>query len=259
MPYALLVSVYVELVLFNNVAIDFLLIVLVQAIRRRKFFKLRSIITSLLGGVVATLYAISPKPLKIAIKILLAPLMTLLFDNYQGVSLKARALDYIKSLIAFVLVTYGMGGITYGLSFALGVDVNSYAIEGLIALSIAIALLCIRALWKKKNQSALKTCETLVSIGGRKIKAVGLCDSGNTLVDNVSGLPVVVLSQKFEDEVGKLPIEGFADVATVGGECSMPLVRLDEIQVDGKRTRVYGALARRNFENYDIILQNSTF
>ena len=77
-------SVYIELVIFNNLAIDLMLICAVQTTRRRKAYKLRIALATLLGAVCATIYAVAPKWASIVIKILLAPLMALIFDKYGG-------------------------------------------------------------------------------------------------------------------------------------------------------------------------------
>ena len=124
-------SVYIELVIFNNLAIDLMLICAVQTTRRRKAYKLRIALATLLGAVCATIYAVAPKWASIVIKILLAPLMALIFDKYGGENKRTVLLDYLKSLACFVCYTYLTGGVIYGVSYATGVDVNSYAIEGI--------------------------------------------------------------------------------------------------------------------------------
>lgn len=285
-------SVYVELVIFNNLAIDFLLIVATQIVRRRRIRKLRVSFAVLLGAAVATLYPLAPVGVQIAVKICLAPIMTAIFDTYSlskkkctnfrknkndvkcendvdnSVSTKGRRAnlnlkiigvkEYVKSLVVFVIATYVVGGITFGLSYLCGVDVKSYAAFGLVACAIATTLICARVLRKKRSSDA-STLTTNISVDGRKIALTGLCDSGNTLVDGVSGLPVVILSANAEKQLGKTDIEGFLHVTTVSGESNMPITKLQDVEVAGRRISCMAALSRKDFENCDLILQNSMF
>ena len=286
-------SVYVELVIFNNLAIDFLLIVATQIVRRRKVFKIRTLVAVIIGAAIATFYPIASQGIQIAIKVCLAPIMTAIFDTYSlskkkcanfrkninevkcendvdnSFSAKGRRAnlnlkipgvkEYVKSLVVFVIATYAVGGITFGLSYLCGVDVKSYAAFGLVACAIAITLIGARVLRKKRSSDASTLTIANISVDGRKIALTGLCDSGNTLVDGVSGLPVVILSAKAEKELGKTDIEGFLHVTTVSGECDMPITLLSNFEVDGKKMSCMGALSRKEFENCDLILQNSMF
>lgn len=286
-------SVYVELVIFNNLAIDFLLIVATQILRRRKVCKIRALVAVIIGAAIATFYPIASQGIQIAIKVCLAPIMTAIFDTYSlskkkrtnfrkkinevkcendvdnSFSAKGRSAnlnlmilgvkEYVKSLVVFVIATYAVGGITFGLSYLCGVDVKSYAAFGLVACAIAITLIGARVLRKKRSSDASTLTIANISVDGRKIALTGLCDSGNTLVDGVSGLPVVILSAKAEKELGKTDIEGFLHVTTVSGECDMPITLLSNFEVDGKKMSCMGALSRKEFENCDLILQNSMF
>lgn len=286
-------SVYVELVIFNNLAIDFLLIVATQILRRRKVYKIRTLVAVIIGAAIATFYPIASQGIQIAIKVCLAPIMTAIFDTYSlskkkcinfrkkinevkcendvdnSFSAKGRSAnlnlkilgvkEYVKSLVVFVIATYAVGGITFGLSYLCGVDVKSYAAFGLVACAIAITLIGARVLRKKRSSDASTLTIANISVDGRKIALTGLCDSGNTLVDGMSGLPVVILSAKAEKELGKTDIEGFLHVTTVSGECDMPITLLSNFEVDGKKMSCMGALSRKEFENCDLILQNSMF
>ena len=257
--YHFYVSVYIELVLFNNLAVDFMLICATQTTRGRRISKLRTLLATLLGAICATIYAIAPKWATILIKLLLAPLMALIFDKYGRQNKRAVFVDYIKSLACFICYTYLVGGVVYGISYAIGVDVNSYAIEGMIALAIAIAMICAKSIAAKRAKSACITKQVTLSVKGKTLNACALCDSGNSLVDDVSGLPVVILSSTLADKLGKMQIDGYVNVSTVGGESLLPIVDICDIQVDDIHKKAMGAVSEQNFANYDIILQNSMF
>ena len=46
---------------------------------------------------------------------------------------------------------------------------------------------------------------------------------------------------------------------TVSGGASLPIVKVDGVRACGRETRAYAALAERDFEGYEVILQNTMF
>lgn len=259
MVYDSVMSVYIELVLFNNIAVDLLLIVAVQITRGRKIRKLRTMLAVFIGAVCATVYAVAPRWATIVIKALLAPVLTLIFDKYGGERKICVLLDYLKSLACFVCYTYLAGGIVYGISFAFGIDINSYAILGVVALAMALTIFCARRIVRKKASAGRQTENVVIKANGKSVEVVGLCDSGNSLVDDVSGLPVVMLSSDVETKLGKIRPDGFVNVQTVGGESVLPIVPLDEVLVGKVSRKAYGALCGKRFSDCEVILQNSMF
>lgn len=285
--------VYVELVLFNNLAIDFLLIVCVQMTRRRKLKIFRSIIAGVFGSVIAVLYALFPDWGQVLTRLLLSPAICLIFDVYghknkgkridasvdavasgaksiytSATATKASSVakriaqwtnDFISSIALFTVYTYLLGGTVYGLSYVLRIDVNSYATLGLCALGIALVLLSVRAILHKTSTRGKHTCNATLVVENERIDVRALCDSGNLLTDVLSGLPIMILSASAEHKLPKICVDGYVEVETVGGQDSLPIVKFDEVLVCGKRYQAYGALARKDFDDFDVILQNSMF
>ena len=269
-------SVYVELVAFNNFAVDLLLEVATLMVFRRKIKWWRVLLGAVVGSAVATVYPLCPTVWQIVVKVLLAPVMALVFDgdlstkrskskvvekSKNAVKIKRGLIEYFKRLAVFCFVTYIVGGIDYGLSFALGIDVNSCWQFGVCAISLLTMLISIRVFVLKLSKNARKICDSTIRLKDTRATLKSLCDSGNTLTDTLTGLPVVIISSNAEKllALDENSIEGFVDVKTVAGESSMPLVRLDDVIVKGKRFCAYGALARQDFEDVDVILQNTMF
>lgn len=248
-----------ELVLFNNFLLDLMLIYATQSLRRRKLNVWRGVLSSLFGAICTTAYPILPNIAQIFIKILLAPIMCAIAYSLQGENAKHKIGDYLGTLIIFVLLTYFTGGIIFGLSYAFKVDIKSYAVLGLMALSVIMLIVSAKLIAQKRSSAAKATCETTVQFAGHAVSVQALCDSGNLLVDDVSGLPVVILSQEIEDKLNARKLAGFINISTVSGEDSLALVSLDKVNVNGKEFKALGALSHKNFGNFDIILQNSMF
>ena len=146
---------YVELVIFNNLAVDLFISLSTLVIRRKRIGKFRLACCSILGAIVATAYAVVPKFAQILIKILLAPILCLILAKFVGENVKVKIVDYLKTLCCFCLVTYFTGGIVYGLSFALGIDIKSYAMLGIVALACTSVIVCALLIAKKKSSLSL--------------------------------------------------------------------------------------------------------
>ena len=262
-------TVYIELVIFNNLSIDLLLEVATLTLFRRKIVWWRLLLGAIVGTAVATVYPLCPLVAQIVIRVLLAPVMALIFDRLRigkgkgkgNIKRKQAVFGYLKRLFVFCVLTYFVGGITYGINFALGIDVASYWQLGIVAMSALCMLIAVRMIVMRFSKHARRFCNVNVVVGGVAKTLTALCDSGNALVDTLSGLPIIILSTGAERDLALSDdmLEGFAQVSTVNSEGSLPLVRLEKVSVEGKEYKAYAALARKDFEDFDLILQNTMF
>lgn len=245
--------------MLNNLAVDALLVTATLYARRRKVRRLRAAVAVILGATVAVGYAVVPVPWQIVIRILLAPLMTLIFDKYSSVK------DFFCSLAVFAALTFVLGGVVSGVGYLVGVELEGYLVLGLTAFGALALIVGLRLVVKARAKRVCKVCEIVVCVHGKDIRVKALCDSGNTLTDTVSGLPVMIASEKFsslivdENRSKSEQIEGFVELQTVSGNASLPIIGVDEVTVGGKKSRAYAALSGRNFDGYEIILQNTMF
>lgn len=258
MYYPAAVSVYIEVVIFNNFAVDALLMLSTAALKRRKCRWWRVLIGAAVGSAVATAYPLMSLGWQIAVRALLAPLLTAIFYGAQGRDKRRKLLDWISALVIFMLLTTMLGGAVYGLSYLTGVDVNAYPVLGLVAAAACMLPIGARIVARKRTKS-VKTCVATLNCGGDSVTLEALCDSGNTLVDGVSGLPVVMLSRNAEQRLGKRQPEGMIEVETVGGKSSFVIIDLQSVEVNGVSYRALGALTHRDMAGYDVILQGSMF
>lgn len=276
-------TVYVELVIFNNLAINALLIILTLSFRKRKMSALRIIISAVIGATVAVGYAIAPTIWQIVIRVLLAPILVAIFDKYSGKTKVKKLVDYIQSLTAFCFLTFALGGCVYGLSYMLGVDIKGYATLGLCAAGACAVVLFVRRVVKGAAKRSRRYEEVYIELNGKALRVKGLCDSGNTLTDEFSGLPVMILSREIENSFNAteevcidalnavnatqaakskckgMMCDGFITVKTIADEKQLPLVKPQLVEIGGRRINAYCALSRKSFDGFDVILQNSMF
>lgn len=251
--------VYIELVLFNNFAVDMLLEVCTLTAFGERGGKLRCVFAALIGAVAGTAYAVVPTPWRIAIRVLLAPMMTVVFFKPKEGKLAHKLLELCMATAVFCAFTFLVGGATKGMSYLLGVDVNGYATLGLVAGALAILIICARAIARKRSHAGARVKKVFVCASGQRIGCNALLDSGNLLVDDLSGLPVVIISDSLFAKLGDCRREGFISVNSVSGCGTLPLIALDGVEVDGVRLRALGALGRISSAGYDVILQAGMF
>ena len=252
--YDFLVTVYVEIVIFNNLCIDLLLGVTVCLCRRRKVKKLRQLLSAIIGSVFATLYPLMPTVAQIFVRLLLAFLLVVIVDKY--ISIK----DYLISVGLYVVLTYALGGIVYGLSYLLNVDVRGYAVLGILMLSIVVFELVIWFVVKEKPNENKRFYDVIIRFKNKNYVFKGFYDSGNTLTDPLTGKPIILLSKPAVDKLRErqeLIYDGFVDIKTVNGESSVPIIELDEIRCGKAVYHGFGAIMEQNVKDCDLILQNT--
>lgn len=252
-------TVYVELVIFNNAAIDAFLTLAVLTARRRKISPFRVIAVTVIATCAAVWYAIAPEPWRIAVRTLLAPLCALIMTKPKDIK------DYAVTLGVFAALTFALGGTITGINNLIGADIRGYALLGIAAAGLCFCTVALNRLLAKRSENTRKSMSVNVVFNGERASAKGMCDSGNTLCDALTGLPVVMLSDELARKLisglnkPSEKIEGYIEVETVSGQASLPIIRLDAVEVDGKRMSAYGALTGRSLGEFDLILQNTMF
>lgn len=252
-------TVYVEVVILNNLLIDLLLGITTSVARRRKIHKWRQVFAAVAGAGAAAAYVVLPPVAQIVIRAVLAPVMALIFDKYTGFK------DYLVSLAIFALLTFALGGTVTGIGNLLDVDPTRYLTLGLVALGLVIMELTVKAMVIKRAKTARTIKSVSLGYKGKTFNMQALYDSGNSLTDVVTALPIVLLSANAEKELSGLDAvnigdyEGYVTVESVGGEGVLPIIELDGIIVDGKALTAYAALSGRSFDGFDVILNNTMF
>ena len=231
------------MVFINNLVSDALLMYATLLLRRKKVGKLRLTVAALIGAAVGTAYPLLPEWAQILVRLALAPLMTLLFARPHGIK------DYITSLAVFCALTFALGGAVTGVNYLLGADIRGYLILGILSGAALAMLIGIKVLVRTRALAKRRVCTAKITVGGREIAAEALCDTGNVAasVDGWHG------REKTSN------IQGFVELTTVSGTTSLPIVKVDDVCVGDRRCTAYAALAERNFDGYEVILQNTMF
>lgn len=249
-------SVYVEVVFLNNLAMDALIVALTLCLRRRKAGRLLCVLAVVIAAAAATAYPVMPEWAKVVTAVVLAPAMSLALHRLRNFA------DYLATLAVLVGITFALGGTVYGISYLVGFDLRGYLILGICAAAGFVAVLAVKAFAASRGKAARCIENAVICVGGAKIEVSALCDSGNTLTDMASGLPVLIASEELSKRlrgVEGVRVEGFVEATTVGGQLSLPIIRLGCVTVNGTSVEAYAALTERRFDGYEAILQNTMF
>ena len=270
-------EIYVEYVIIDNFIIDWLLLKSSLNCCKVKTGKLRLLIASLLGTAVAVLMPLFKLQVvfNIIIKILLGALMVVVAGRYNGY------MQAVKTFFTFICLTMLSGGAIISCFYLAGIDYTLYYnINYNSFLPIGISVLAVFLLTKftvksfqlllkyKYTKPLIRKCE--IHARGKKLTAYGFIDSGNSLVDTSSGLPIIVVSKNLFKKLEynamlKIPVKTLS-FSTVSSESIMKIYIIDKLVIyNGIEMNIYNNVligySGINFDKgveYDILLHPST-
>lgn len=191
--------IYIEQVLIDNFIINLFIILSLRAILRAKFKKINIVLASLLGSVVALILPLFRFNLIInsLIKILLSLVMVIILKRFTKLK------EYLLYYLTFLLLTFVFGGacLFILMSFDKSFKINNYSTYslplGVIVVIIFFIFIIIKNIFKnfysrkKINNFVYKV---VVENNDEKDEILGFLDSGNTLVDKLTGKPITIVN-----------------------------------------------------------------
>lgn len=222
------VTVYVDVLLLENIAINFIILAATSHFSRVKVSTVRLFLGALIGAVyvVAAFFPGFEIYFTLIAKLILS--LVIIAVTFWPEKIK----DFIRLTGVFYLVSFVFGGAAFGLFYFLesggmlynGVFyINNFPLRTLI-LSSAIAYIVIRISWDfVKSKMTKENIMIPVSIKFREksVSIKALIDTGNSLKDPISNMPVVVVEYCVLKDI--LP-EEISEVFSVGSEDNLDLV-----------------------------------
>lgn len=193
--------VYVEVVLFENLLIDGLILYLVAKTLKQKTNWLGLCVSSLFGSLFA-LFSIKIKAsvlILIFIKLLVCFLMSvMLCFNFQKIFKKAFLLFFYTFLFGgMILCVFNFLGISNNFSVFVGYA-SSLPIGGIIALVVIFFIVLKKNIERFLNYKKISCFlfDVNLKVNGKCLNLKGFLDTGNTL-ETKDGKPILMISQKF--------------------------------------------------------------
>lgn len=249
------IHVYIEQVLFDNLLMDFSLLLCARTLTGRRQSFLRLLSAAALGSLYACLMPIigflNFLPLKLALPCAMA---IIAFASKTQKGFGAAALVFIGATLL-------AGGAAFGLSYLLNADMlavpggfftSSFKARGVL-FGLSAAALSISGLYcliNKRRRDISGKAEFIITINDKTVRLHAFIDSGNCLKDNLSGLPVAIASQDAIKQIldddfikllnGEIPanLQGIHIIGykSVGDEGVLYGIRPQDVQIikDGK-------------------------
>lgn len=240
-------KIYFEYVLIDNIIINFLILLCVAKTLHFNHKNWLLFISSIFGAVVALLL-----PLINLSQLMLLPLKLISGIIMLLIAFKIKSFkSFIIAFVAFLSFTFLMGGACMGLLLIFGTSINELSLSGydasvplgvmlgIISIYVAITIELSKYIYKRRD--ALQFIgKVKLELNGKQVEFTGFIDSGNRLFDNVTGLPVIIVSSKVLKQIlsaemlteiyfnkgdsKKLKNAHFIQFATLSGESKPMLV-----------------------------------
>ncbi|MBZ2173682.1 sigma-E processing peptidase SpoIIGA [Schnuerera sp. xch1] len=190
--------VYAEYILMENIIINFIILYVTKTITRTKTSKLRFFIASLIGSIY-TLVIFFPSLQfmgKLIIKISISVFMIIVAFNPEKLN------KFLKQVSTFYMVSFVFAGTTIGI-FYLGENYitarfsfNDFQeLVKFLVIGIGLAIILIRYILKYHQVKMSKDnflTNIIISLNNKKVNLVALIDTGNSLKEPISQLPVII-------------------------------------------------------------------
>lgn len=195
------VEIYADVVFVINLAMDFFILFITGKIFRKKMRLLRLILGAATASILyCVMIFITPFSVWLNIFSSVAIISCGIFVGFYPFSKR----EFIKLLVTAHIVAFAVGGCTMALTYytdisktignAVSVTVQNFSVKVLIA-SVCVSyvgLKLIIAMVQKYSLQKQVFYQFYICLAGKKTEMTGLVDTGNSLVEPISGFPVIV-------------------------------------------------------------------
>lgn len=227
---------YIELFLLDNILMDMLICRLAAAMCARRLHMLRAVGFSMAGAIYAAFAYVQPLLNSLPCKIILCLVMAFALPC-KGIR------EYLCGLAAMCAAAFIIGGSAFFAVYATGGAANGSLMVGIplrIMLFAASAAAAMPSIARRLRQRRIINENTHILTVKRKDKTyilTAMVDSGSSLMEPVSGLPVAVAY--IPGEKGEIPIPA----STVQGSGIMAAFRPDSAEYGGFELDILIALS----------------
>jgi stage II sporulation protein GA (sporulation sigma-E factor processing peptidase) len=199
------VEIYLDIVILENIVINYLILLVTSRFSKTKTNSLRLLLGSVTGTAYLVLMILLPDTQVYATlfaKFLLSVAMVAIAFTFRKISV------FLKTLALFYAATFIFAGAAFALMFFSkdwGIIRNGVLITPLsfigarwteLLLAVALALIIFRVIWEAVQSKFVKEkllVNISIAVGDKSIELSALVDTGNSLHDPLTNLPVVVV------------------------------------------------------------------
>lgn len=193
-------TIYIDIILMENLIMNFIILYATGLVLKRKIKNIRLILASLLGAVYSLLAYISTFEIytNMILKIILSILIVYIAFNAQNVK------QIGKDLLLFYLISFVFGGAAFALIYIIkpqdilmknGLFLGTYPLKTVILGAIIAFVIVITAFKIVKSKFSAKDmyCKIKIKLNEKQIETNAMIDSGNLLKEPITNTPVIVV------------------------------------------------------------------
>ena len=252
-------KIYLDLVMIINFFFDFLLLMSVSLLLKRKSRLNRIIWASFVGGIsILFLFIKITNLVLFFFKIIISILMVLISFGYKNIKYTCTNIIYLYIISIFlggglyllnIQYSYKQVGIIF---YHNGLSINIFFI---IILTPIIIYFYVKQMKKLKNKY-VNYYNVQISYKNNYIDGIGYMDTGNNLVDPLTNKPVILIDKRkilFDIKEFRL-----VPLLTVSGSDMIKCLKVDKIKVNKKEycNVLLGIIDKLDLDGIDIILNN---
>ena len=253
-----IVTIYIDLILFLNFCIDFILLSIVNIVLKRYKSLTRIIIGAFIGSLSVILLFFNMTSFELFIyKIILGILMVLITYGYKNIKYT------IKNFLYLYMVSIILGGFMYYLNVTF-----SYKREGIIfifkglsinaviifVISPIILYLYLKQMREQKNNYN-NYHKVEIYIKDKVINCIGFIDTGNKLVDPYMNRPIILIPK---DKIDIVEEKILVPYITIDNTSMLECINVDNVVIDNKEYKsklLVGLIDKKiNIDGVDCIL-----
>lgn len=252
-------TVYIEYVLIDNFAIDYMLLKATFLLTGKRTKKGRLLFCAIFGGVFALLYPLMNLNgiLLTLLKILFGLLLVFLSAKFEN------GKNYFINALVFFCLTFSLGGCIIGVFEIFNLDYSAEISVALMFLPAFVMIYIVTAIFRfiyKRKEIETLTYDCELTLEDKKISVRGFIDTGNGLYNGES--PVIVCNKSlFLRLVGdRFPKLEKMEISTVAGKSKLIILKLTTLKIFiGQEVNIFsnvtlGVASKSIGNGYEVIL-----
>lgn len=236
-------KVYIDLIILINFVYDFLILASTSVLLKRNTPPIRILLGSLIGVIsVLTLFIRLNNIILLLFKFLLSLVMIIATFGKT---------NKVENTFYFYIITIIIGGCQYMLTG------SAYRVNIVMMIIISPIILGIYIYAMRKYKVDLKKIYDCIIIDkDNTYNLRGYMDTGNTLIDPITKLPVIMVNKKINFKSEKI---FYVPYKVINNEAILKCVKVDKVFINSKEVKVLLGLIDENVlkNNIDIILNEN--
>lgn len=254
-----ILKIYLDVIMIINFFFDFILLLTVSIILKRKAKLNRIIIASFFGGLSILLLFIKINSIQLFFfKILISIIMILISFGYRNIKYTFTNILYLYIISIFLggglyfvnnQLSYKKVGLIF---YHNGLSINIILI--IILTPIIISVYIIQS--KKLKNNYNNYYQVKIYLNNTYINCIGYMDTGNNLIDPITHKKVILIDKRkiiFDiDKFRYIPLN------TISGKDLIKCIKIDKVVINNKQyyNILLGIIDKINLDGIDLILNN---